>query len=308
MHRLRFMLPTIGIALLALLISRQRGGRARRHDRVVRWYVLPVRHLLQLRLHLADTRQSRCDGDTYGCFRPHVVYDAATGMYVLWVNVHDNGVDYRVFTDDDGTAYIVYTDWHTGDGDLIVEQLDSSDLSGTGTYTRLGQSGTETLAMFKRDGVYYLTYSDPACGYCSGTGHHQGEAEALANLGTVRRLAGDPAGAQDDLGQALEIYHATGHPGDEAWALNHHAAAIAADGDLPHALALYHHALTVNRELNKPDSQATALEGLGECHLASGETETAAAHLRQALEIYKRLGMAPDAERVRTRLADLTAS
>ena len=153
-----------------------------------------------------STWQSRCDGNTYGCFRPHVVYDAATGMYVLWVNVYDNGVDYRVFTspsptgpfteaavptlavndtaptssanngdetvftDDDGTAYIVYTDWHTGDGDLIVEQLDSSDLSGTGTYTRLGQSGTEAPAMFKRDGVYYLTYSDPACGYCSGTG------------------------------------------------------------------------------------------------------------------------------------------
>ncbi len=34
--------------------------------------------------------QTRCNGSTYGCFRPHVVYDAGTGMYVLWVNVYDN--------------------------------------------------------------------------------------------------------------------------------------------------------------------------------------------------------------------------
>ncbi|MDT7801275.1 MAG: hypothetical protein QOI78_4708, partial [Actinomycetota bacterium] len=33
--------------------------------------------------------QSRCDGATYGCFRPHVGYDASTREYVLWVNVYD---------------------------------------------------------------------------------------------------------------------------------------------------------------------------------------------------------------------------
>ncbi|HZE83399.1 MAG TPA: hypothetical protein VE035_03780, partial [Puia sp.] len=29
---------------------------------------------------------------------------------------------------------------------------------------------TEAPALFKRNGVYYLVYSDPNCGYCSGTG------------------------------------------------------------------------------------------------------------------------------------------
>ena len=76
--------------------------------------------------------------------------------------------------------------------------------------------------------------------------------------------------------------------------------------DLPRAAALYQQALTMNRELNKPDGQAIALEGLGECHLTVGETETGTARLRQAVEIFQRLGMALDAERVRTRLADLT--
>jgi Glycosyl hydrolases family 43 len=152
-----------------------------------------------------STWQTRCNGNTYGCFRPHVVYNASTGRYVLWVNVYDNSVGYRVFTataptgpfteqavptlavnntapaggvnngdhtvfvDDDGTAYLAYTDWRSS-GDVVVEKLDSSYLSGTGQYTRLHQTATEAPAVFKRNGTYYLTYSDPNCGYCGGTG------------------------------------------------------------------------------------------------------------------------------------------
>ena len=64
----------------------------------------------------------------------------------------------------------------------------------------------------------------------------------------------------------------------------------------------------MNRELNKPDDEAIALEGIGECHISGGEPEPAITHLRQALEIYQRLGMTRGAERVRTRLADLVAA
>jgi hypothetical protein len=42
--------------------------------------------------------QSRCDGKTYGCFRPHVVYNKKSKNYVLWINVYDNVSGYRVFT------------------------------------------------------------------------------------------------------------------------------------------------------------------------------------------------------------------
>ena len=139
-------------------------------------------------------------------------------------------------------------------------------------------------------------------------GYSQGEAEALANLGIVRRLTGDLAGAHDAQAAALELYRKRGSRHDEAWALSHYAATIAARGDLPRAVALYQQALAMNRELNKPDGQAVALEGLGECHLTAGEAQAGAAHLHPALEIYQRLGMAPDAERVRTRLADLTTA
>jgi hypothetical protein len=149
--------------------------------------------------------QTRCNGATYGCFRPHVVYNAGTHKYVLWVNVYDNSVGFRAFTsasptgpfteaavptlavnnnapvggvnngdhdvfvDNDGTAYLAYTDWRAN-GDIVVERLTADYLSGTGSYARLGQSTTEAPSLFKRGSLYYVTFSDPNCGYCAGTG------------------------------------------------------------------------------------------------------------------------------------------
>jgi DNA-binding SARP family transcriptional activator len=136
-------------------------------------------------------------------------------------------------------------------------------------------------------------------------GNRNGEAVALTGLGIVRRLTGDLEGANEAQVLALEIFLETGNRSNEAWALNYHAAIVAAIGDLPRARALYQQALAMNRELNKPDDEAIALEGLGACHLAAGEIELAIADLGQALEIFERLGMAPDVERVCTRLANL---
>jgi hypothetical protein len=45
--------------------------------------------------------------------------------------------------------------------------------------------------------------------------------------------------------RALEIFRALGNRSDEAWALNHYAAALVATGQRSQALAM-------NRELNKP--------------------------------------------------------
>jgi hypothetical protein len=150
--------------------------------------------------------QSRCDGKTYGCFRPHVVYNKKYKNYVLWINVYDNVSGYRVFTaknptgpfvevkepkisvnsdmpaaglnngdhdlfiDDDGTGYLAFTDWRTK-GTIVIEQLTDDYLSGTGKVAKSITLGkTEAPALFKRKGIYYVTYSDPNCGYCSGTG------------------------------------------------------------------------------------------------------------------------------------------
>lgn len=164
------------------------------------------------------TWQTRCNGSTYGCYRPHVIYNARTQKYVLWINVYDNSVGYRVFTssdpagpfaeapvptlainngapvaglnngdhdlfvDDDGTAYVAVTDWRTG-GCICIERLDSTYLTGTGSHVSgiTTPGATEAPALFKRHGIYYLTYSDPNCGYCS-------------NAGTSYRTASSPLG------------------------------------------------------------------------------------------------------------------
>ena len=60
-----------------------------------------------------------------------------------------------------------------------------------------------------------------------------------------------------------------------------------------------HHAqaLAIARDLGAAPEEARALEGLGHSHLQDGNTGQAAAHLRQALAIYQRIG-APAARRV----------
>ena len=126
----------------------------------------------------------------------------------------------------------------------------------------------------------------------------------MTTLGRVRQLTGDLSGAGDALTRALEIYREIGERGNEAWALNYYAATIAASGDHPRALVLYRQALAMNRELHKPDDEAISLEGIGEHHLATGDQSQGIAYLNQALEIFQRLGMGADIERVQARLAD----
>ena len=145
--------------------------------------------------------QSRCDGRTYGCYRPHAAYNPRTRRYVLWINTYDvpqgyhvfesrsptgpfveravprmavnggippgvNNGDHDLFVDDDFTAYLAYTDWRRG-GDIVVEELDRRWLSGTGRHVRLGITATEAPSLFERRGRFYLTLSDPNCGYCT---------------------------------------------------------------------------------------------------------------------------------------------
>ena len=65
---------------------------------------------------------------------------------------------------------------------------------------------------------------------------------------------------------------------------------------------LHHQALRLARQIQQPETEARALEGIGECHLHGADAQAGMAHLKQALDIFQRLGMTPDADRVRTRL------
>ncbi|GAA4777695.1 hypothetical protein GCM10023231_00080 [Olivibacter ginsenosidimutans] len=186
--------------------------------------------------------QCRCDGSTYGCFRPHVIFNKQTQKYILWVNVYDNRVGFRVFTstsptgpfkeeaeptlavnndapvaglnngdhdtfvDDDGTAYLAYTDWRTG-GTIVIEELNKDYLSGTGRHVKTVTKGkTEAPGLFKRKGIYYITYSDPNCGYCSGTGTSYRTAKSpLGPWSTGIKISDNSCGGQPSFVSTLAL-------------------------------------------------------------------------------------------------------
>ena len=135
-------------------------------------------------------------------------------------------------------------------------------------------------------------------------GDQYGQANTLTELAEVRRLTGDYPGAVRDLEKALGVYRDLGSRSNEAWALNFYAAVIADTGDQARAITIYQDALRLAREVQQPDDEAIALQGLGEARLREGKLEDGAACLRQALEIYRRLGM-PAAGQVTKRLAGI---
>jgi DNA-binding SARP family transcriptional activator len=137
-------------------------------------------------------------------------------------------------------------------------------------------------------------------------GNRLGQANAQVLLGSLRQSTGDLPGAGQLLQAAIDTFRRIGSRGSEAWALNRYAAVISATGDLTHAEDLYLEALRLARETGQSDDEAHALEGSGECHWRRGETKAGVSYLKQALEIFQRLAMQPDADRIQARLASPT--
>jgi tetratricopeptide (TPR) repeat protein/transcriptional regulator with XRE-family HTH domain len=120
-------------------------------------------------------------------------------------------------------------------------------------------------------------------------------ANALTYLGTVRRLTGDLAGAARDMEEGLGIYREIGNRSAEAEALNEAGTLYRIGGDLDRARRYHRQALELAREVGVAWDEAHALAGLGRCALADRPAE-AADQLRQALEIFARIGAAEAAE------------
>jgi len=136
-------------------------------------------------------------------YRPYVIYNKSTRKYVMWYNadsqygvaVSDTPIgpfviidpaapvkyasrsvgDLGLFVDDDGTAYITYT--NGGDGStfgekvepidhhqICVEKLSPDYLSPTNETSGLIAGNCEAPAMFKRNGTYYLLF-DNTCAF-----------------------------------------------------------------------------------------------------------------------------------------------
>jgi len=145
-------------------------------------------------------REARDDtwpaADAY--FRVHVVFNAKTSLYVLWVNTLNGpanyavgtspnpegpftfvqavdlgreGHDFDIFVDEDLTAYAIYTGNHSMSIEMLADDYLSS-LASTAPWPNKFSTGifglyfVEAPAMFKRNGLYYALFGNCCC-FCS---------------------------------------------------------------------------------------------------------------------------------------------
>jgi hypothetical protein len=176
-------------------------------------------------VHWTDRGYIVAPGACQYCFRPHVVFNATTGRYVLWADggghymvatsptptgiftaqpdptlAVGGAVDEALFVDTDGTGYVIHNTTQVAAGltaDMVVERLTPDYLTTTGQYVRLGLGDVEAFTIFKRDGVYHALMSDPTCAYCSGG---TGEMTATSMLGPWSGASYDPNGVNQNGG------------------------------------------------------------------------------------------------------------
>ena len=121
-------------------------------------------------------------------------------------------------------------------------------------------------------------------------GHPVAHANALTELGRVRRMTGDPAGAADALSQALQIHRTLGDRAGEATVLTEQARVRRLTGDAAGAIDVLSQALQICRADGNHTGEANALTEIGTVQGLTGDLAGAADALSQALEIYRATG------------------
>lgn len=134
-------------------------------------------------------------------------------------------------------------------------------------------------------------------------GSRGGEAAALGELGAAYGLVGEEEAAVAALGQSLAILRALGDRCGEAQVLNHYGNLLRTSGDQAAARRHYADALQLARDVRCPLEEGRALEGVGRCDRTTEGPERAVEPLREALEIFRRLGAATAADAVQALLA-----
>jgi tetratricopeptide (TPR) repeat protein len=114
-------------------------------------------------------------------------------------------------------------------------------------------------------------------------------------------LTGDYPAATASLTQALPLFRDQGDRHGQTGASINLGEILFLSSAYREARSYFAQALSITRDINTPVEEARALEGIGRCHIEEGSPSQGAAHIRQALAIYRRLG-APEAQRAETTL------
>jgi tetratricopeptide (TPR) repeat protein/transcriptional regulator with XRE-family HTH domain len=137
-------------------------------------------------------------------------------------------------------------------------------------------------------------------------GEPRGRAKALCELAVVRRLTTDYSDAAEALAEALSIYRDIGDRNGQTETLNETATLHRVRGDLAQATACHREALVLAREIGSSWHEAHALAGLARADLAADRATHAEVGLRQAQEIFQRIG-ATEAASVTAELQELNS-
>jgi LuxR family transcriptional regulator, maltose regulon positive regulatory protein len=121
-------------------------------------------------------------------------------------------------------------------------------------------------------------------------GDRLGQANALHDLGSVRRRTGDSPAAARDLEEALGIYRDLGDRLGQANALSYLGAVRNMTGDYPTAALALAEALDIYRDIGDRGGEAGALRNLGAVQGLTCDFPAAISTLEESLEIYRDLG------------------
>jgi tetratricopeptide (TPR) repeat protein/transcriptional regulator with XRE-family HTH domain len=198
----------------------------------------------------------------------------------------------------------------TGDYPAAGQALENS----LGLYRDLGARLGQATALSNLGVVRMMTSDYPgavraqeqALGIYRDLGARLGQANALYNLGAVLRLTADYPAAGRALEESLGLARDLGDRSGEMGTLNELGALYRVSGELALAPGCHQKSLEMAREIVSHWDEAQALAGLGRCALADGHAAQAEPLLRQALEIFQRIGAAEAAE-LRTELDALAA-
>jgi tetratricopeptide (TPR) repeat protein/transcriptional regulator with XRE-family HTH domain len=180
--------------------------------------------------------------------------------------------------------------WARAERASLLACLDHA--SRTGQHARVVALTVGVAGLLRDDGpwVEAITRHAAAIDAARYLGDRLGQANALTDLGDVRRLSGDYLDAAQALEQALAIYRDLGNRLGQANALRDLGVVRQRTGDYPAAAQAMEQARDTYRDLGDRLGEAIALRDVGTVRLVTGDFPAAAQALEQARDTYRDLG------------------
>jgi class 3 adenylate cyclase/tetratricopeptide (TPR) repeat protein len=180
--------------------------------------------------------------------------------------------------------------WARAERASLLACLDHASV--TGQHARVTVLTAALAGLLRRDGPWAeaITRHTAAIHAAQCLDDRLGQANALSDLGDIRRLTGDYPAAAQAQEQALDIYRELGDRHGQANALSDLGDVRCLTGDYPAAAQALEQALDTYRDLGDRHGQANALRYLGDVRRLMDDYPAAAQLLEQALDIYRDLG------------------